>query len=94
MVTKATLAKELRKPGLSYRDASVYLDVLIDAIVDALSKGKSIQLRKLGTFDISITPEKKYPSLLSGSKVVPAHGRIIFRPSKELKQAVWNCDKK
>ena len=93
MLTKAILAKELRKPGLSYRDASVYLDVLLDTIVEALSKGESIQLRKLGTFDVKVTPEKKYPSLLSGGKVVPAHGRIIFRPSRELKEAIWKCGK-
>ena len=92
-MTKADLAKELRKPGLSYRDAAVYLDVILETIASALSKGESIQLRSLGTFQIQFTPEKKYPSLLSGGKTVPAHGRIIFRPCKELKQAVWDSNK-
>jgi len=91
MVTKAILAKKLREPGLSYRDASVYLGVLVDAITETLSKGNSLQLRGLGSFQIVVYPEKKYPSLKTGSKVVPAHGRIVFKPCKELKQAVWNC---
>jgi len=93
MITKAILAKKLREPGLSYRDASVYLGVLIDAITETLSKGNSLQLRGLGSFQIVVYPEKNYPSLKTGSKVVPAHGRIVFKPCKELKQAVWNCTK-
>jgi len=91
MITKAVLAKKLREPGLSYRDASVYLGVLIDSITETLSKGNSLQLRGLGTFKISVCPEKKYPSLKTGSKVVPAHGRIVFKPCKELRDAVWDC---
>jgi nucleoid DNA-binding protein len=93
MTTRTILAKRLREPGLSYRDAAVYLDVMIEAISQSLSKGESLQLKGLGTFQIIVSPEKKYPSSLSSNKVVPAHGRIIFKPCKELKQAVWNCTK-
>jgi hypothetical protein len=28
------------------------------------------------------------PEFLSDNKIVPAHGRIVFKPCKELKQAV------
>jgi nucleoid DNA-binding protein len=93
VATRTILAKRLREPGLSYRDASVYLNVLIEAIAETLKKGESLQLRELGSFQITISPEKKYPSSLSDNKVVPAHGRIVFKPCKELKQAVWNCKK-
>ena len=89
MVTKADLAKELREPGLSYRDASVYLDVIFGVIKSSLLKGESIQVRGLGTFDVKVMPEKAYPSLLSGNNVIPAHGKIIFRPCEKLKKAVW-----
>jgi nucleoid DNA-binding protein len=91
MTTRTILAKRLREPGLSYRDAAVYLNVLIESITESLKRGESLQLRGLGTFQTIVSPEKKYPSSLSSNKVVPAHGRIIFRPCKELKQAVWNC---
>jgi len=93
VANRTVLAKRLREPGLSYRDASVYLNVLIEALTEALSKGEPLQLRGFGTFQIIVYPEKKYPSLKTGSKVVPAHGRIVFKPCKELKQAVWNCKK-
>ena len=91
MTTRAILAKRLREPGLSYRDAAVYLNVLIESITESLSKGESLQLRGLGSFQVVVSPEKKYPSSLSSNKVVPAHGRIVFKPCKELKQAVWKC---
>jgi len=84
------LAKRLREPGLSYRDAAVYLNVLIESITEALKKGEPLRLRGFGSFHIALVPEKKYPSSLSDNKVVPAHGRIVFKPCKELKQAVWN----
>jgi len=91
MTTRAILAKRLREPGLSYRDAAVYLNVLIEAVAESLSKGESLHLRGLGSFQIVISPEKKYPSSLSSNKIVPAHGRIIFKPCEKLKRAVWKC---
>ena len=91
MTTRTILAKRLREPGLSYRDAAVYLNVLIESITEALKKGEPLRLRGFGSFHIAFVPEKKYPSSLSDNKVVPAHGRIVFKPCKELKQAVWNC---
>ena len=90
MTTRTILAKRLREPGLSYRDAAVYLNVLIESITEALKKGEPLRLRGFGSFHIALVPEKKYPSSLSDNKVVPAHGRIVFKPCKELKQAVWN----
>lgn len=93
MTTRTILAKRLREPGLSYRDAAVYLNVLIEALTETLSKGESLHLRGFGTFQIVFSPEKKYPSSLSDNKVVPGHSRIIFKPCKELRQAVWNCKK-
>ena len=87
MVTKEILAKELRKPGLSYRDASVYIDAIINAIVDSLSQGKSIQIRGFGTFLV-----KKYAARntsLNGNMSIPEHNKIIFRPCEKLRQKVF-----
>jgi nucleoid DNA-binding protein len=93
MMTKAILAKKLKKSGLSYRDALLYLDMIIETIIETLSNGQKIQFKGLGTFNIQITPEKTYPSLMSGSQVIPAHGRITFRPSEKLRLAVWKVGK-
>jgi len=90
MITKALLAKELQKSGLSYRKAALYLDEVVKALAESLSNGENIQLRGLGTFSIKTMQKKVYPSLLSGTKIIPAHGRIVFRPCRELKQAVWD----
>jgi nucleoid DNA-binding protein len=89
MQTKATLAKKLREPGLSYRDASVYLDILLDTIVETLSNGESIQLRGFGTFYVG----KRAARNTSISGVVPEHGIVAFRPSDNLRKAVWEKGK-
>ena len=91
MATKATLVKELRKPGLSYRDASVYIDVLTDTIIGVLSRGESIQLRGFGTFYVKKQSARQ--TSLNGQMTVPEHGRIIFRPSDNLRKAVWDVKK-
>ena len=90
MTNKASLAKELKKTGRSYRETSLYLGIIVKTIASILSKGNSIQLRGLGTFEIKVTPAKTYPSSFSESKHIPSHGRIVFKPSKKLKQAVWD----
>ena len=93
MLTKEQLAKKLKEHGLSYRDAISCINVLVESIVDSFSKGESIQIRGLGSFDIKIVPEKNYPSLKTGPKAVPAHGRIVFRPGDRLRKAAWDCGK-
>ena len=92
MLTKALLAKELRKPGLSYRDASVYLDILIETIIESLSKGETIQLRGFGTFYISKRSARK--TSINKQMSIPEHGSVVFRPCDNLRKAVWNCEKK
>jgi len=59
-------------------------------MADAISRGERIELRGFGAFFIRPVPQKKYPSSFSDQTVVPAHGRIVFRPCQKLKTSVWN----
>jgi len=88
MITKALLAKELREPGLSYRDASVYIDVIFKAIGDMLAKGESIQLRGFGSF--YVVKKAAHKTGVNDGMEIPEHGRVIFRPYDKLRKAVWN----
>ena len=85
------LAKELRKPGLSYRDASVYIDTIFGAIKNMLSEGESIQLRGFGTFTIKKRAARR--TSLNGQMLIPEHGKIVFRPCDSLKKTVWDSKK-
>ena len=91
VITKALLAKELRKPGLSCRDAAVYIDVLTEAMIEALSKGESIQLRGFGTFSVKKQAARK--TAINGNMYVPEHWRVVFRPCDSLRKAVWDQGK-
>jgi integration host factor subunit beta len=76
--------------GLSYREAALYVDCLLEAIVEGLASGERIELRGFGSFRLLRVAQKNYPSLRwSDSTLVPAHSRIIFRPSRGLKKSVW-----
>ena len=88
MVTKEIIAKELRKPGLSRRDASVYVDVILGKIADLLKEGKDIQLRGFGTFYVKKRAARK--TSLNGQTVIPEHWNIVFRPCDSLRKAVWD----
>lgn len=90
MATKADLAEELRKPGLSYRDASVYIDTVINAIKKSLINGNTVELRGFGTFYIAKRAERK--TSLNGQISIPEHGKIYFRPCDKLRKAVWDVE--
>ena len=90
MITKELLAKELRKPGLSRRDASVYVDVIFGAIADLLKKGESIQLRGFGTF--SVVRKAAHKTGINNQMTIPEHGRVTFRPCDKLCKAVWDFE--
>ena len=90
MATKKDLILALRnKAGITFRESALCVDALLEVIEETLTKGKSIELRGLGTFELKQVSEKKYPSSFSHKNVIPAHRKISFRPCQRLKEAVW-----
>jgi len=95
MVKKVSLMHSLtqkinKTAGLSLLDASLCIDVIFEAITDAIKRGERVELRGFGSFFVKDISSKKYPSTFSGEKVIPAHGKIIFRPCQKLRLSVWN----
>ena len=90
MLNKASLMRAVTKStGLSCHDASVCVDVIIEAISVSISRGDRIELRGLGSFTVKKTAPKKL-NFANASNVVPAHGKIVFRPCQKLRESVWN----
>jgi len=90
MVKKVSLMHSLtqkinKTSGLSLLDASLCIDVIFDAISDAIARGERVELRGFGSFFVKETAARK-----SVFADVPAHGRIVFRPCQKLKLSVWN----
>jgi nucleoid DNA-binding protein len=89
VINKTNLIHILKKSSeLSYREASFCVGFLLEAIVEGISKGDRIELRGLGSFMVkSVAPKK---TALSSTALVPAHGRIVFRPCEKLRRSVWD----
>ena len=79
------ISKTTKRP---LREASMCIDVIFDIMSDAISRGERIELRGFGSFDVRQVAARK--TALANSAIVPAHGRIVFRPCQKLRQSVWN----
>jgi len=91
MLNKAALMRSAsRTTGLSLRDTAACIDSIIDAINGAISRGERIELRGFGTFTVKQVSTKKYPTSFTAQTIVPAHGRVVFRPCQKLRESVWN----
>jgi nucleoid DNA-binding protein len=90
MITRAALSSSLRKSAeLSHRAAALCVDVLLETIIEGIARGERIELRGFGAFEV-----RKVSSRRTGVANVPAHGRVVFRPCRRLRDTVWNTDKK
>jgi nucleoid DNA-binding protein len=91
VINKNSLMRAVSKStGLSLRETSVCIDSIINTLNEAVSHGEKVELRGLGSFSIRDVSQKKYPSSFSGEKVIPSHGRIVFRPCQKLRLSAWN----
>jgi nucleoid DNA-binding protein len=97
MINKTKLTRGLRKTApVSCREAALYVDYFLDTLVDGMTRGERIELRGFGSFEVKQVSAKTYRNLLSGAggRTVPAHGRIVFRPCRKLRDTVWNTKKR
>jgi len=90
VINKTIKIKSIMIKGIPIRDASACVDTIFKTLAEALVKGEKVEIRGFGTFSVKDVKERKSSIASDGNNVVPAHGRIVFRPSKKLRQAVWN----
>jgi len=89
-VTKAELAKEIADGiGLTRTATQAVIDGFLAAVVLALEEHRSVQLRGFGTFTVKERAARLGRNPRTGEKVpVPAQAVPIFRPCRELREAV------
>jgi integration host factor subunit beta len=91
--TKADIIDALyEKTGMSRGEIRGTIDLLFDEIKEALLKGKTIELRGFGTFEIKVRKARlRARNPKTGEEIaIRSHGSVSFRPGRELKQAAWN----
>jgi integration host factor subunit beta len=80
------------KSGINRKDVKDVVDLVFEAIKDALVEGMAIELRGFGTFEVRVRKGRKNArNPKTGKEVlVTSHGIAAFRGGRELKQALWN----
>ena len=86
MTQKELIAKVAAETGITKRDTKMMLEAITKAISDELTNGGSIRLTELGTFSVTVIPERKVNNKLFGSTVCyPEQKRVKFKVAKGLK---------
>jgi integration host factor subunit beta len=79
-------------PHLYHRDVEKILDVMLDAIVDALARGERVELRGFGAFTVKYRAPRKGRNPRTGA-AVPVNEKFVpfFKTGKELRERL-NAD--
>ncbi|MCL2411809.1 MAG: integration host factor subunit beta [Treponema sp.] len=90
--TKADIIDTLyEETGMGRVESRKVLDLIFDKMKEALTRKQIIELRGFGTFEVKVRkarPQARNPR--TGEQIiVKPHGAVIFRPGREMKQAVW-----
>ena len=89
-MTKADIVEQLiHRTGMARSAAMEAVDNTVAIMADNLSKGESIYLRGLGTFDVRIIKEKIGRNISKGESItIPAHKTVKLVLSKKIKDAL------
>jgi len=77
------------KAGISKKEANIIVNAFMAVVKDTVKKGEEIRIPGFGAFIVRQRAERKAKNFASGEMVtVPAKKVVIFKPGKELKEAV------
>ena len=86
MTQKELIATGATETGITKLDTKMMLNAITKAISDELAGGGSIRLTGLGTFSVSVIPEREVNNALFGGTVYfPEQKRVKFKVAKGLK---------
>ena len=89
-MTKADIVEQLiLRTGMARSAAMEAVDNTVAILADNLSKGESIYLRGLGTFDVRTAKEKIGRNINKGEAMtIPAHKTVKLVLSKKIKDVL------
>ena len=86
-MTKADLARAVyeRHGGISNKEASQLVDLILELIQNGLKRGERIQITGFGTFMVREKKGRKGRNPQTGEEMlISARKSVVFRPSKTL----------
>ena len=93
-MTKAdVIARIASQTGLTKTDVREVVEGFLDSVKYALRKDDSLEIRGFGTFQVvSRAPRKARNPRTGDEVVVPSRKQPVFKPSRDLKQVVWDSN--
>jgi integration host factor subunit alpha len=91
-LTKAEIVESIsEQTSLNKKEIQRIVDLFFSEVKDALKQDRVIEFRGFGTFEVRARKGReraRNPKTGDTVRVRP-HGVVVFRPGKELKDAVW-----
>jgi len=89
-MTKADIVRVLAdQVGLTRREATQVLSVVLDGVVEAINRGEKVELRGFGSFRTRQRQARRGRNPRTGSEVlVPAKVVPYFKPGRQLRESL------
>ena len=89
-MTRQDLAKMVSvKAGIKVKDARIAVDTVFNVLATNLKAKEPVLISGVGMFNIRHMKERSSRNPLTGKiETVPAHDRIVFTPSRAIRNAV------
>ena len=89
-ITRADVAETIYEEiGLSRKDSNDILDMILDEIVQELSKGNDVKLSSFGTFTLKDKKARAGRNPKTGVDAVISPRRVIsFKPSQTMRKTI------
>ena len=90
MTKRELIMRISKKTGIVQVDTFAIIQQFLDSIVNGLAEGEHFEFRKFGTFKVDMAKPRTGRNPRKPEQVVhiPAHKKINFIPSKDMKKAV------
>jgi len=80
------IARVMEELGYTRAQADKAVNTVLQTIIEALSQGEEVVIRKFGSFEVYDSKRKKGRNLKTGEEVpIPPQKVVRFKPSKKLK---------
>ncbi|WP_370956816.1 HU family DNA-binding protein [Bacillus subtilis] len=77
------------KLGVTKKEATPKVDAVFEVLAETLSKGESIKIPGVGTFEVRERAARKGRNIQTGEEIeIPASKAVKFKPAKALKDSV------
>jgi len=88
-MTKADLVEKVANVGITKKMAGQVVETIFDSITRALKKGEKVQLIGFGGFEVRRRAARTGRNPRTGESLrIPARKIPVFRPGKQLREAV------